>query len=173
MKKIIGIIVFIAALIWTWNLMNTQGSGISYETHIGIQKNFEVIIKNTIMDKKPSAQNIVITKNWTEPLSDNKVKLDFAYTYNDTDASGSVLQSISGEAILHRDPAAQEGEDRWIVQSIKTTGDSITFEEGLVIGPNSKDEVDALKAEDSNEVLPEEGLKQEGQESPNSNPATQ
>ena len=161
MKKIIGIIVFIAALIWTWNLMNTGGSAVSYETHIGIQQNFGVIIKNTVLQKKPNAQNINITKVWSEAINDNKVKLDFAYTYTDADTNGNTQQSIQGEAILHRDPAAKEGDDRWIVQSIKTTGDSITFEEGLVIGPDSKDEADAANSE----VLPEEGLKEETKDS--------
>lgn len=155
MKKIIGLIVFVGALVWTWNVINTP-SPISYETHVGIQTNFSQLLKNTVLQKRPTAKNINVTKIYTEPVADNKVKAIFAYTYTDGDAnSGQILQSIEGEAMLHRDPKASADDDRWIVQSIKTTGDSITFEDGMIIGGGSKD---AEEAPDTSEVLPEQDL---------------
>lgn len=159
MKKIIGLIVFVVALVWTWNVINSP-SAVSYETHIGIQTNFSQLLKSTVEQKRPTAKNITITKIYTETMDDNKVKAIFAYNYTEGDgASGQVLQNIEGESVLHRDPQAAADDDRWLVQSIKTTGDSITFEDGIVIGAGaSEPEPEAETPTDSSEVLPDQDL---------------
>lgn len=138
MKKIVSLLVFTAALIWTWNLVNSS-SAIGFETHSGIQQKLSVLIQETIQKKKPEARDFQIMRLWTEPMNDNKIRAVFAYKFVEG-KEDSAEQTLEGEAILHREVSADSGTDRWTLQSVKTTSDSVIFNEGSVVNPSTPDE---------------------------------
>jgi len=134
MKKILSLVIFTAALVWTWNLIHSS-SAIGFETHSGIQVKLAELIKATLAEKKPTAADIAVTRLWTEALNDNKVRAVFAYTFSETDENGEKMeQIIEGEAVLHREPS-QDGTDLWALQSVRTTNDIVSFSEGSVVTP--------------------------------------
>lgn len=140
MKKIFSLVVFIAALIWTWNVINTS-QAVGFETHSGIQMKLAELIQNTLTTKKPNAKDLSITRLWTEALSDNKVRAVFAYKFIEKSETGESLeQMIEGEAILHREPSQEAGVDNWSLQSVKTTNDLVVFTEGSTISPGTPTE---------------------------------
>lgn len=137
MKKIISLIVFIAALVWTWNVIHTS-EAVGFETHSGIQTKLAALIKDTLATKKPNAKDLSITRLWTETLGENKVRAVFAYKFTDLSESGEALeQVIEGEAVLHREPSENSNVDKWTLQSVKTTNDIVVFTEGSTITPGT------------------------------------
>lgn len=135
MKKIVSLVVFIAALVWTWNVVHTS-EAIGFETHSGIQAKLADLIKETLASKKPHAKDLSIQRLWTETLSENKVRAVFSYKFVDISEGGESLeQMIEGEAILHREPSENQKVDQWSLQSVKTTNDFVTFTEGSVVTP--------------------------------------
>lgn len=135
MKKIISLVVFIAALVWTWNAIHTS-QAVGFETHSSIQLKLAELIQNTLSVKKPTAKDLAITRLWTETLNDNKVRAVFAYKFVDISEDGEALeQVIEGEAILHREPSENPNVDNWTLQSVKTTNDLVVFTEGSTITP--------------------------------------
>jgi hypothetical protein len=135
MKKIISLVVFIAALVWTWNIVHST-ENIGLETHSGIQTKLADLIKDTLSQKKPNAKNLVIQRLWTEALTDNKVRAVFSFKFNDSAEGGEAIeQVIEGEAVLHREPSENSRVDQWTLQSVKTTNDFVTFTEGSLITP--------------------------------------
>lgn len=135
MKKIVSLVVFIAALVWTWNVIHTS-QAVGFETHSGIQVKLAELIKNTLATKKPHAKDLAITRLWTEAVGDNKVRAVFAYKFIDTAEGGEALeQVIEGEAVLHREPSEDADVDKWTLQSVKTTNDIVVFTEGSTITP--------------------------------------
>lgn len=147
MKKIVSLVIFTAALFWTWNVIHSSAA-IGFETHSGIQEKLAVLIKQTVMAKKPTAKNFKITRLWTESMSDNKVRAVFAYEFTDDVEADSTEQTVEGEAVLFREPEDDSGQDRWTLQSVRTTNDIVTFSEGLVVTPGSGPE--------SSEAAPEQ-----------------
>lgn len=137
MKKIISLLVFAVALVWTWNLFNGAPAAVAFETHADIQTKLAELIKESLIAKKPSASGFQVMRIWTETLGDNKVRAVFAYKFNDSIENGETTeQTIEGEAILHRQPSTFQEEDHWVVQSVKTTNDIVSFNEGATVSPN-------------------------------------
>lgn len=135
MKKIVSLVIFIAALIWTWNAIHTS-EAVGFETHSGIQAKLADLIQQTLASKKPNAKDLSITRLWTETLSNNKVRAVFAYKFIDTSEEGESLeQIIEGEAVLHRELSDETNVDKWTLQSVKTTSDVVIFTEGSTITP--------------------------------------
>jgi hypothetical protein len=138
MKKIISLVVFIASLVWTWNVIHTS-EAIGFETHSGIQEKLAELIENTLAVKKPNAKNLNITRLWTESMGDNKIRAVFAYSFTEPSAEGGDLeQVIEGEAVLHREPSETAEVDKWTLQSVKTTNDMVVFTEGSTITPGTE-----------------------------------
>ncbi|WP_413943538.1 hypothetical protein [Bdellovibrio sp. HCB-162] len=138
MKKIVSLVVFIAALVWTWNVIHTTDA-VGFETHSGIQAKLAELIKNTLSVKKPNAKELTITRLWTESLGENKVRAVFAYKFIDTSEGGEALeQVIEGEALLHREPSEDSAVDKWTLQSVKTTNDIVVFTEGSTLTPGEE-----------------------------------
>lgn len=138
MKKIISLVVFVAALVWTWNAIHTS-QAVGFETHSGIQMKLAELIQNTLAAKKPTAKDLAITRLWTETLNDNKVRAVFAYKFVEIAEGGEALeQIIEGEAILHREPSENPNVDNWTLQSVKTTNDLVVFTEGSTITPGQE-----------------------------------
>jgi hypothetical protein len=137
MKKIMSLVVFIAALVWTWNVVHIS-EAIGHETHSGIQAKLAELIKETLTAKKPLAKDLKIQRLWTESLSENKVRAVFSFSFSDTSEAGEVIeQVIEGEAVLHREPSENSQVDPWTLQSVKTTNDFVTFTEGSTIFPGT------------------------------------
>ncbi len=135
MKKIVSLVVFIAALAWTWNVIHSS-QAVGFETHSGIQVKLAELITQTLAAKKPHAKDLAITRLWTEALNDNKVRAVFAYKFIDTSEEGESLeQVIEGEAVLYRSPSEDSSVDGWTLQSVKTTNDIVIFTEGSTITP--------------------------------------
>lgn len=140
MKKIISLIVFAAALVWTWNIIHST-QAIGFETHSGIQQKLAELIKQTIMTKKPEVKDLTITRLWTEAVNDNKVRAVFAYKFTEPEEGNpGTEQSIEGEAILHREASEDSAVDKWTLQSVKTTNDALTFSEGSTVTPDAAGE---------------------------------
>lgn len=141
MKKIISLLVFTAALIWTWNLVNSSPA-IGFETHSGIQQKLATLIQETIQKKKPEAHDFQIMRLWTESMNDNKIRAVFAYKFLEG-TTDSAEQTLEGEAILHREASEDPKQDRWTLQSVKTTRDSVIFAEGSQVNPATPDSPEA------------------------------
>jgi hypothetical protein len=131
--KYLGVIAFVAALTWTWNIIHSD-SPVSFETHSGIQEKLAGLIQNTIKAKLPTASDVQIEKIWTELLSPGKVKAFFVYTFRDAEG-GASKTTIKGEGLLERQAEDGSGLDHWVLTKVKTTGDAIVFEDGLVVTP--------------------------------------
>jgi hypothetical protein len=137
MKKIVSLVVFVAALVWTWNVIHTN-EAIGFETHAGIQTKLAELIKATLAAKKPNAKDLRIEKLWTESMTDNKVRAVFSYKFSEVAEGGDNLeQIIEGEAILHREPT-EDKTDKWTLQSVKTTNDIVVFSEGSTVTPDTE-----------------------------------
>ena len=133
MKKIVSLVVFVAALAWTWNVIHSS-EAIGFETHSGIQAKLAELIQQTLTAKKPNAKDLAITRLWTEPVGENKVRAVFSYKFTEPSENGESLeQVIEGEAVLHREPSETPNVDKWILQSVKTTNDMVVFSEGSTI----------------------------------------
>ena len=140
MKKIISLLVFTAALVWTWNLVNSS-QAIGFETHSGIQQKLSTLIQETIQKKKPEAHDFQIIRLWTESMNDNKIRAVFAYKFLEG-TTDSAEQTLEGEAILHREVSEDPKQDKWTLQSVKTTRDSVIFAEGSEVNPSTPDSPD-------------------------------
>lgn len=137
MKKLVSFLVFAALLIWSWTVVHSV-SQTGFETHAGIQDKLSSLIENLVQTKKPSATNISVEKMITENIGTDKVKAHFSYSFQESQQGGELSeQVIQGEAILRREPSENPSEDKWILQSVKTNNDSISFVEGTVIGPET------------------------------------
>lgn len=135
MKKILSLVVFAAALVWTWSLIHSS-SGIGTETHSGIQEKLATLIQQTVQKKRPTAQDIQVTRLWTEAMDDNKVRAVFAYRFFENADGGEKLeQTVEGEAILHREPGPDSRVDNWVLQKVTTTNDNVAFDQGSIVTP--------------------------------------
>jgi hypothetical protein len=75
---------------------------------------------------------------WTETLEQNKIRAVFSYSFTESDELDKNLErTTEGEAVLYREPTDDNRLDKWILQSVKTTNNSISFSEGTVIRPNA------------------------------------
>lgn len=137
MRKILSLICFAVALIATWSLIHSApSSGVGFETHSGIQQKLADMILETLKSKKPEAQDVRITRLWTENVDQNKVRAVFAYRFTEKAEDGEKTeQTTEGEAILHREPSDDARLDKWVLQKVQTTGDSLNFSEGSIITP--------------------------------------
>ena len=137
MKKIISLIVFTTTLVWTWTLIHSS-QAIGFETHSGIQERLAETIKQTVLSKKPNAKNFRIARLWTESLSDTKVRAIFAYEFSEVvEGNENTEQTVEGEAVLFREPKDETNVDKWVLQSVRTTNDTVTFTEGMIVTPES------------------------------------
>lgn len=139
MKKIISLVIFSAALLWTWKLVHSSNA-IGFETHSGIQQKLADLIKNTIQSKKPEATEVKIIKLWTESAGERKVKAVFSYSYSEPASATNPAKSertIQGEALLLRDLSDSPSVDKWTLQSIKTLGDNVSYSDGSIITPDN------------------------------------
>lgn len=142
----------------TWYVFNSP-TGISTQTHAAIQSQLAILIEETIKSKKPKSSDFQLDHLTTRSINENLISAQFSYKFNDLlpesneDKTEQVTQSISGNALLARTPAEDGGLQKWVIQSIKTNQESVSFNDGLVIsagGPNDTDSItttDEVKTE--------------------------
>lgn len=162
MKKIISLVVFTAALVWTWNVIHISPA-VGFETHSGIQAKLAELIQTTLTTKKPNAKDFSITKLWTETLGENKVRANFIYKFTDVTEQGELEQVIEGEAVLYREPSETLNVDKWVLQSVKTTNEEVVFTEGSTITPGAEEAPAELETSQPAETAP---TSSEGHEEP-------
>lgn len=154
--KYLSLILFTAALAWTWNLVHND-SDISFETHSGIQEKLALLISDTIVAKRPNATDILIEKVWTEVLSPEKVRAFFVYSFKDqSEEAGLVSTQIQGEGILERQADDGSGNDRWVLTKVQTSNDVIQFNEATIVtaSPDGSETVDEPTATETLEQAP-------------------
>lgn len=135
MRKILSLVVFTVALVGTWSLIHSS-TAIGFETHSGIQEKLIQLITDTVHAKKPHAKDLQITRLWTEAVDDRKVRALFTYKFSEPSDKNEVTErTIEGEVLLHREGNATDKVDKWVIQNVHTTADSLTFNEGLLITP--------------------------------------
>lgn len=132
MMKILSLIVFVILLVWSWHLVHSN-TPLDFETHSGIQNKMMELIENTIRSKKPDSKDIDIIKIWTQNVGDHKIKATFTYRFNEPSGAEMVERLIEGEAVLSRDISDNPTVDKWVIQSLLTKGDNISFSEGSLV----------------------------------------
>lgn len=141
MKKIISPLVLVILMYWSWNMVHTP-SAIGFETHSGVQLKLAELIGNTLIAKKPEAENLEIVKIWTSPLGENKIRAVFTYKFTeksqDPADSETAEKFIEGEAVLYREPTEDPTLDKWVLQSVRTQLESLNFNEGSVVSPEAE-----------------------------------
>lgn len=135
--KYLSLVLFTAALIWTWNVIHGQAQ-VSQETHSGIQEKLAVLIGDKIKTKLPEAKDIIVERIWTELVNTGKVKAYFIYSFKNTTDAGTIMNKIEGEAILEQKPDDGSGLDHWTLTRMRSTSDALAFEEPLVITPDQQ-----------------------------------
>lgn len=138
--KYISTVIFAIALIVSWQLIHEKAT-INFETHASIQLKMVEVIKQSILEIKPLAENIEILNISTEPLSDQAIKAYFSYKYSEPDEESKeqVEQQIHGDAILRRKNGPNFSEDHWVLENVQTQTGNLTFKNGLVITPKEDD----------------------------------
>jgi len=138
MKKIISPLVLVILLVWSWQVVHSE-SAIGFETHSGVQLKLAELIGNTLQAKKPEAENLQIVKIWTAPLSENKIQAVFSYKFTEkTEDTETAEKMIQGEAVLYREPTEDPTIDKWVLQSVRTQLESLSFNEGSAVLPESQ-----------------------------------
>lgn len=158
MGKLLGLIIFTAALIWTWIISNST-SPVGFETHAALQHKLSQLILKAIAEKKPEAINAKIVKIQTETIDDNKIKAQFSYKFTEKEANGSPVDLIlEGESFLSRSNKNHQNEEKnpneaneetWKVEKVQIKNSSLLYSEGLIVTPHSKDEPAEVKSSES------------------------
>lgn len=137
MMKILSLIVFVILLIWSWQLVHST-TPLDFETHSDIQNKMMELIENTIKSKKPDTKDIEIIKIWTQNAGDFKINAQFTYKFTEPAGNENVERIIEGEAVLARDYSDNPTVDKWVIQSLHTKGDNISYTEGSLITPDNQ-----------------------------------
>lgn len=137
MLKIVSLIVLIAGMIWSWSLFNTT-SKVNTQVHAEIQSKLALLIEDTIKNKKPHSSDFEMNQLYTSAINENLVSAHFNYKFKDildaeTATEEVVEQNISGYALLAKTPSENPDIQKWVIQSIKTNQESVSFDEGLVV----------------------------------------
>lgn len=137
MAKIVSLIILLLSLVWTWSLFNSP-SKMNTQTHAEIQSKLTLLIEDTIKNKKPLSSDFEMKQMYTSAINENLVSAHFSYKFKDQMDAGTpeaegIEQSISGYALLAKIPSENQDLQKWVVQSIKTDQQSISFAEGLVV----------------------------------------
>lgn len=133
--KYLSLVLFAALFVWTWQVIH-QDSTITFETHSGIQEKLANLIVENVKTKRPQAKEVIVDRVWTEVVSASQVQAHFVYSYKETSASGEMVSSrIQGDGLLERQ--GDKDSDHWKLVKVQTSNDSIVFEDGLVVTPDS------------------------------------
>lgn len=137
MFKVITLVVLVAGMVWTWTLLNSPAK-MSTQLHAEIQSKLAILIEDTIKAKKPQSSDFQMNQIYTNAINENLVSAHFSYKFkdimkNDVDNAEGVEQSITGYALLAKTPSENTEQQKWVIQSIKTNQESVSFSEGMVV----------------------------------------
>lgn len=138
MYKVVSFIVVCASLIWSWTLFNSD-SKINTQIHAEIQSKLAILIEETIKSKKPHSSSFELNKMYTSAINENLISAHFSYKFkdkldsSDEAAAEDVEQNISGYALLEKTPSENQEVQKWVIQSIKTNTETVSFTDGLVV----------------------------------------
>jgi hypothetical protein len=131
--KYLSVVLFAILMIWTWFIVH-KDSAVSFETHAGIQNRLSQLIVETVQSKKPLATDISVDNVWTELTGQNSVKAHFSYQYKESSSNGGQSEShVQGEGSLVRQSEPGASQEKWKLSDVKTTSDSISFDQPLII----------------------------------------
>lgn len=133
MSKIVSLILFIFAMSWTWIQFRTPDS-MNTEVHAAVQSRLQILIEDTIKNKRPNITNLKFLKMYSEKIDDNKIRAYFSYEFEDP--SENTKQRFTGDAILSRGLSEDPAIKKWILQKVKTGQETIEFTDGLAITPD-------------------------------------
>lgn len=146
MSKILSLFIILIGMIFSWRFFNTTPS-IDTQTHAAIQSQLAILIEDTVKNKKPLSSDFKIERLVTSTINENMVSAQFSYQFNDivdntdTNKRETVTQSISGSALLAKTPSENNGLQKWVIQTIKTSKEAVVFNEGLVISSGSDENI--------------------------------
>lgn len=122
------------------------------DIHAGIQSRLTILIEEAIKAKRPLSENFKIIKMYTEKIDDQKIMAHFSYEFQDQMPSDGdntqnekTLQKISGTAVLSKGLSEDPTIQKWILQSVKTAGETIDFKDGLTITSDGKTTEDSIE----------------------------
>lgn len=143
MVKVIGLIILVAGLGWTWSLLNSP-SQMNTQIHAEIQSKLAILIEETIKAKKPNSSDFEMNQMYTSAINENLVSAHFSYKFKDLvesadEGNEGVEQSITGYALLAKTPSENSDLQKWVIQSIKTNQQSVSFADGMTINADGKE----------------------------------
>lgn len=145
MYKVVSFIVVCASLVWSWTLFNSN-SKMSTQVHAEIQSKLAILIEDTIKAKKPNSSHFELNKMYTSAINENLISAHFSYKFKDhlnsseDSPTEDVEQNISGYALLEKAPSEDKETQKWVIQSIKTNTESLSFADGMVVTAASEAE---------------------------------
>lgn len=130
--KIISVLVFLAAMIFTWKLVNLD-SPIPETMHVGIQNDLKNIIAEYVQKNLPSSKNLRFVKFWTETTKKDEVKASFVYSFEDpSQENGNTVIQIEGFATLSRGQETPENVT-WNMTALQIHDSHVDFQEPIQI----------------------------------------
>lgn len=133
--KFVSLIVFVAALSYTWCLAHTK-MPLAETVHVGIQDDLKNIIKNYIENNMEGATDIRFVRMWTETVNPSKVKAHFIYSFAD---SQNNRIEMDGHALLNKISENNE-EVKFSFDELKIQNQSVVFDEPMNITAGAGDE---------------------------------
>lgn len=130
--KIVSVLLFAAALIGSWHLVNRRVA-VPEQMHASIQSELKNIIADYVQKNRPNSKNLQFEKFWTEAAKPNRVKAYFTYSFEDTsEESGETLTEISGTAVLNRAGETPD-EVTWSLDELNIENNKVEFQEPINI----------------------------------------
>ena len=130
--KIISVLVFLGAMIFTWKLVNANDP-IPESMHVGIQNDLKSVIAEYVEKNLPSSKNLRFVKFWTETVKKDQVKASFVYSFEDsTQENGNAVIQIEGFAVLDRGEETPEAVT-WNMTALKINDSHVNFQEPIHI----------------------------------------
>lgn len=154
--KILGLIVLLALMIWSWLAFYGGDTGrVSEQTMVRIQNDLQEQIYQILKKQMPDINNVKFEKFWTEQIAPNKVKANFLISYDESMASDTSRVTREGSILLNKlDETPQE--QVWVADKVDVAGEQIVFEKGLKFKAGEEDTDEDSDAPASDEASPEQ-----------------
>jgi len=128
--KYVSLLLLLYAMSYTWGLAHRK-QAIPEQTHVGIQEDLKRVITDYIQENLPNSKNLIFKRFWTEPLSEEKVKASFVYSFEDANEQvGEARVEISGQAILSRQNETEET-SIWSLDDLSVTSSQVDYKDPL------------------------------------------
>ena len=128
MKKALTALPLILALAFSFYWVQKKAP-ISSEVHEIIQSQFRQRIKKHIREENSSIKNLKIDKVWSEALSDRRVRVDFEYSFEESENEDK--KQLKGFAVLKKE--LTDDEQIWTLNEFRILEQSVSLKETLRI----------------------------------------